>query len=140
MIWLMIGYMFLFIHRPYEVWDVFDSLRPELVYMLLTGLVWLVSPKRWVLNWHNAALLLLTLATFFCWQISPWSGHGDVTIDRWWKMLVFYLLLVTVVKDERQLRLLVTAFLVIMFLYLSHSLREYLGGRFVFRMGIARLI
>jgi O-antigen ligase len=140
MIWLMIGYMFIFIHRPYEVWTIFDSLRPELVYMLLTGLVWLITPKRWVLNWHNVALALLTLATFFCWQISPWSGHGDVTIDRWWKMLVFYLLLITVVKDEAQLRLLVTAFLVIMFLYLTHSLREYVGGRFVFRMGIARLI
>src|SRR5688572_4298238 len=44
------------------------------------------------------------------------------------------------VRDTRGLQLLVVAFLGVLALYMLHSLREYVGGRHVFRMGIARLV
>ena len=51
MVWLLIGYMFLFIHRPFEVWPALGDLRIELCYMLITGGVWLFTPgKRWPAN------------------------------------------------------------------------------------------
>jgi O-antigen ligase len=45
-----------------------------------------------------------------------------------------------VIHDERSWRRFLLAFLVIMSIYMAHSLREYVGGRHTFRMGIARLI
>ena len=51
MLWLLIGYMFLFIYRPFEVWPALGIFRIELIYMLLTGLVWAATPgKRWIAN------------------------------------------------------------------------------------------
>src|SRR5205085_6191929 len=52
----------------------------------------------------------------------------------------FYFLIVTTVHDEKGLKHLVVGFLAVMGLYLLHSLREYLGGRHTYRMGIARMI
>src|SRR5437868_7024156 len=51
MLWLLGGYMFLYIHRPFETWPVLGALQLERVYMLLTILVWMFQPgKRWFGN------------------------------------------------------------------------------------------
>ena len=41
MIWLLGGYMWLFIHRPFKVWPWLGELRVERVYMLVTIFYWL---------------------------------------------------------------------------------------------------
>src|SRR4029079_13009419 len=61
-------------------------------------------------------------------------------VEDWLKIIVFYCLLVTSVNDERSLKRMGVGFLSVMALYLTHSFREYLGGRHTYRMGIARLI
>jgi O-antigen ligase len=61
-------------------------------------------------------------------------------VEDWFKILVFFLLLTTTVEDEAGLRRLVVGFVLVMGLYQLHSLREYLGGRHTYRMGIARMI
>ena len=54
--WLLIGYMFLFIHRPFEVWPALGDLRVERVYMCATLAVWVLYPgKRWLSNPMHAA-------------------------------------------------------------------------------------
>src|SRR6476660_2928658 len=46
--WLLIGYMFLFIDRPFEVWQWLGDLHVERIYMLFTLAVGVVYPhKRW---------------------------------------------------------------------------------------------
>src|SRR5262249_11548965 len=60
--------------------------------------------------------------------------------ENYFKLLVFYVLIVLVVNDERMLKKLLLAFLVVMAIYLMHSLREYKAGRHTFRMGIPRMI
>ena len=56
--WLLIGYMFLFIHRPFEVWPALGEIRLELLYMLVTGIVWLAYPgKRWLANPFHAGVV-----------------------------------------------------------------------------------
>ena len=141
MVWLLIGYMFLFIHRPFEVWPVLGELRIELLYMVLTGTVWLVTPgKRWPSNALSVAILAFAAAMVICWLLSPWSEETYLTVDRYLKMLVFYVLLVTVVHDEKGLRRVALAFLVIMGGYMLHSLWEYHNGRHEYRMSIVRMV
>jgi hypothetical protein len=139
--WLLIGYMFLFIHRPFEIWPVLGDIRLELLYMLVTGMVWLAFPgKRWLSNPLHAGIIGFGAAMLLCWLASPWSGDTFETVDKWFKLLVFYLMLVTVVHDEASLRKVVLAVLVVMFLYMTHSLWEYRNGRHEFRMSIVRMI
>jgi O-antigen ligase len=139
--WVLIGYMFLFIHRPFEVWPVLADLHIERVYMACALLAALVcGGKKWIPNAQHFAYLAFALAVAVCWLASRWADKGQDIVENWFKIVVFYVLLVLVVHDENGLRHLLLGFLGIMALYMLHSLREYVGGRHVFRMGIARLI
>jgi O-antigen ligase len=138
---LLIGYMFLFIDRPFEVWPWLGDLRIERVYMLFTLGVWAIYPyKRWLPNPQHAAYGLFALAVGLCWLLSPWMTTSQPKVEDWFKVLVFYLLLVTTVHDEKGLQRMAIGFLAVMGLYLMHSFREYLGGRHTYRMGIARMV
>ena len=139
--WLLIGYMFLFIDRPFEVWPWLGDLHIERIYMLLTLAVWAVYPnKRWLPNAQHAAYAAFALAVAICWIGSPWAAQGQNVVEDWFKIVVFYFLLVTTIRDERGLKHIAVGFLAVMSLYLLHSFREYLGGRYTYRMGISRMI
>ena len=139
--WLLIGYMFLFIDRPFEVWPWLGDLHVERVYMLFTLAVWAIYPgKRWLPNPQHAAYAAFATAVLACWAISPWADKGQNIVEDWFKIVVFYVLLVTTVHDEDGLKQIAVGFLAVMGLYLLHSFREYLGGRFTYRMGISRMI
>jgi hypothetical protein len=143
MIYLLIGYMWLFVHRPFEVWPALAALRIERVYMLLTLAYWaLAARKRWVSNPLHAAYAAFSTAVILCWLASPWSDQerAQVAVENYLKQLVFYVLLVTTIQDEAGLKKICTGFLGIVGVYMAHSLREYLAGRHVYRMGIARMV
>lgn len=139
--WLLIGYMFLFIDRPFEVWPWLGDLHVERVYMLFTMGVWAVYPKkRFLPNPQHAAYVAFAVAVLFAWAVSPWNAYGQPVVEDWLKIVVFYGLLVTSVYDEEGLKRVAVGFLAVMGLYLLHSFREYLAGRHTYRMGIARMI
>jgi O-antigen ligase len=139
--WLLIGYMFLFIDRPFEVWPWLGDLHVERVYMLFTLAVWAVYPnKRFLPNPQHAAYFAFAMAVLLAWAMSPWAMQGQPVVEDWLKIVVFYVLLVTCIHDEEGLRQIVIGFICVMGAYLLHSFREYLGGRHTFRMGIARMI
>jgi hypothetical protein len=139
--WLLIGYMFLFIDRPFEVWPWLGDLHIERVYMLVTLAVWVVYPnKRWLPNLQHASYAAFATAVLACWAVSPWAAQGQNVVEDWFKIVVFYVLLVTTVHDEEGLKQVAVGFLVVMGLYLLHSFREFLGGRHTYRMGISRMI
>jgi len=139
--WLLIGYMFLFIDRPFEVWKWLGDLHIERVYMLFTLGVWVVYPqKRWLSNPQHAAYAAFAVAVLFAWAVSPWAAQGQPIVEDWLKIIVFYGLLVTCIHDEEGLKHMAVGFLTVMGLYLLHSFREFLGGRHTYRMGISRMI
>jgi O-antigen ligase len=139
--WLLIGYMFLFIDRPFEVWPWLGDLHVERVYMLFTLAAWAVYPnKRFLPNPQHAAYVAFGTAVLFAWVVSPWAAQGQPVVEDWLKIVVFYVLLVTCIHDEEGLKHMAGGFLAVMGLYLLHSFREYLGGRHTYRMGIARMI
>src|SRR5919198_6331418 len=141
MLWILIGYMFLFIHRPFEVWPFLGDLHVERIYMLGAMVAVALNPgKRWLPNWQHLAYAGFAAAVLLCWGASPFADAGEVTVENWFKVLVFYALLVVTVHDERGLRRILLGFLIVMALYMTHSLREYIGGRVSFRMGIYRML
>ena len=61
-------------------------------------------------------------------------------MENWLKIAVFYVLVVSTVRNEEQMQFLVVAFLVVMALYVGHSYREFLCGRHRYAMGVARMV
>jgi hypothetical protein len=143
MLWLLIGYMFLFIHRPFEVWPVLGTFHLERIYMLgmlLAALGW--PRKKWIPNRMHFAFAALALAVLVCWMASPWAGRpeSEHIVEDYFKIFVFYVLLILFVHDERDLQRLLKGFLTVMAIYLAHSLREYFNGRHSYQMSIVRMI
>jgi hypothetical protein len=82
--WLLIGYMLLFIHRPFEVWPWLGDLHVERIYMLFTIAAWAVYPnKRWLSNPQHAAYAAFALAVIVCWGMSPWAEQGQHVVEDW---------------------------------------------------------
>lgn len=139
MIWLLVGYMWLFVHRPFEVWPWIGTYHVERVYMIATILYWAIcADKRWLSCRSNVPVFLLAGTFLLASQISPYAGFTYV--EDWFKILVFYVLVITSIKSERELRILVVAFVCILALYEFHSLREFFCGRYKAEMGVKRMV
>jgi O-antigen ligase len=141
MIWLLGGYMWLFIHRPFEVWPVLGTLQIERVYMIGMLIAWLFSSKGWVPNRIHWVTAFFSSVLFLTWVLSPYMDQPLCagTIEDFFKVIVFYILVLTTVRDERSLKLLITLYLGAVSVYMAHSFREFLGGNYEYRMGIRRM-
>ncbi len=141
MIWMLCGYIWLFIHRPYEYWTSLGDLRIERVYMLCTMLVWLLYPnKRWVSNRLNSMLLFFTFAILACWLLSPFDTDlGERVWDDHYKIGILFIMLITTVHDEKQLKMVLGAYFVSIFLFQFHSFYEFQCGRIEYRMHLVRM-
>ena len=77
MVWLLIGYMWLFIHRPFEVWTWLARIHIERVYMIAVILCWLLmapaTPPPNRLHWRYLAFIIVMLAS---WLLSPYQDVG----------------------------------------------------------------
>lgn len=143
MIWMLGGYMWLFVHRPFEVWPALGDLQIERAYMVLMVVFWAVQPnKGWLTNRLHGALVFFTLVLTAAWMASPFmaaKGCMDA-VENYYKVIVFYVLVVTSVRDEAGLRKLILLFHAAVGLYMLHSLWEYHNGRCMWRMGISRMV
>ncbi|MCE9533194.1 MAG: O-antigen ligase family protein [Planctomycetes bacterium] len=138
--WLLVGYMFLFIHRPFEFWPLLGDIHLERLYIGAVFVVWLLQPKQWLPNAQHMAYAAFAFAVLLCWMMSPWAEQGEHVVEDWFKIVFFYCLMVTCVHDEKSLRQLALGFVIVMGVYMTHSFKEYLSGRHTYRMGIARMI
>jgi O-antigen ligase len=141
MLWLLGGYLWLFVHRPFEYYPLLGDLQLERGYMLLLLGCWVVTPnKAWQPNRLYAAFLAFTAALLFCWFASPYRDQCWDTVENYLKVTVFSFLLVTTVRDERGLRQILMMYLCAVGVYMVHSMLEFLHGRHEWRQGISRMI
>ncbi len=140
MIYLLIGYMWLYIHRPFEVWPWLGAMRIERVFMIMTIAYWLVAVRKALVpNRLNAAFLAFGGVMLLSSALGPYGGFLNGLVEDWLKVAVFFVLVITSVRDERDLRLLVAGFLGAMGLYVLHCCREYVCGRGEYMMGTWRM-
>ena len=92
MIWLLAGYMWLFIHRPFEIWPVLATCHIERVYVI-TIIFWLSSGQMIFagnrLHRYFAAFIVVMLAS---WLVSPYQEDGQGEVENYLKYAVFYVL------------------------------------------------
>lgn len=118
------------------------TFRVERVYMIITLIAWLtIAQKQLTENKINFAVVLFALAMTVSTVMSPYTNPFDSAVyQNWLKYLVFYVLVMTSVKSEKDLKILVTAYLLVFFIYMLHSYREFLNGRYDWAMGTKRMI
>src|SRR3954471_8695341 len=114
MIYLMLFYVYLSIHRPMEVWKPLGDLRPELVFFTLMTGAWAVAGKRVrcpALLWAIAGMAAAFVGS---WALSPWAEKAETVVKNYTLVVVFALILATAVRDERALYKVLTVFMVVM--------------------------
>ncbi len=141
MIWLLGFYMWMFIHRPFEYYPQLGAMQVERITMIFMIVAWLIWPyKVWTLNRLHVAHTILAAVILVSWVNSAYMDDNSYVIEAYFKVVVFYVLFVTTVRDEKDLRALVMAYLIAFGLYTSHSMLEYFNGRYTYRMGIRRMM
>jgi O-antigen ligase len=140
MLYLMLFYVYLCIHRPMEIWPALGDMRPELIYFIVLTACWLIAPKRLRSPGLMLAVVGMGSAFVVSLALSPWAEQAEQVVKNYTLVVVFALMIATAVRDERGLHKFVIMFLAVMTLYMLHSVWEYRMGRHTFRMGIVRLI
>lgn len=134
-------YMFLYIERPWESISYLQGIPMERVYAVAMIIVAFMCNRFKVTSsptnkWIYGFLLLHFILAPFAFKPSASIYQGI----EYAKMVVLYLLMLSIADDERALKILVKAFVFSMIIYMLHSLWEYHNGRHFFRMGIHRML
>ncbi len=141
---ILCGYLFIYIERPWEVWPWLAPYRIERIYMLVAIGTFAIL-TFWRKNHFRFGAHPLWVAIFLGlhYALAPFAFLPDAALDQgfeYFKMVVFYLLIIWCISNELELRRFVQAYIVIVGIYMLHSFREYLAGRHFYRMGITRMI
>jgi O-antigen ligase len=142
MIGIVVGYMILFLWRPFEIWPGLAPLRLELAYMLFALAATVARGVKTFRSPMHGAVIGFVAAVLASWLASPWRGSVDAwsTVEAWLKIVVFYLLVVLNVRTERDFYLLIIGFCFAVGMLMGHSLWEFHNGRHQFTMGIPRML
>ncbi len=131
----------MFVHRPFEVWPALGEWHMERVYMIFALCCWLASARKTIpknqLNWAIIALVAGVICSSVCSLVAPFPNPG---VENWLKVALLYFLIITTIGDEHDLKSILVAFVIIMAVYMGHSMREYFNGKGVFRMGTWRMV
>lgn len=135
------GYLFLLIERPWESISFLRGVPVQLPYALIMIVIAIISNKLIVIKSPTNKWVFGLLALHFF--ISPFAYKFEYALSQtieYSKIIIFYVLVLSAVEDEKDLNFIIKAYVVSMLLYVSHSVLEFYNGRHFYRMGITRMI
>jgi len=134
-------YIFLFIERPWESISYLEGIPIERAFAIAMIVVAFIHDKfRIVSSPTNKWVYGLLLLHFI---LAPFAFNPGDAVEQgieYAKIVVLYMLMLSVADDETSLKLLVKVFAFSMMFYALHSLWEYHNGRHDYKMGITRML
>lgn len=134
-------YIFLVIERPWESIRYLEGLQIERVYAILLIITAFLQHKFKIISSPTNKWVYGLLVLHFL--LAPFAFNPEFAVDQgieYAKMVVLYLLMLSVADDEESLKILVKAYVFSTMLYALHSLWEYHNGRHVYKMSISRMV
>lgn len=134
-------YIFLVIERPWESIRYLQDIPIEKTFAIALIIVAFFNQKLKIVGSPTNKWVYGLLAMHFI--LAPFAFNTGDAIDQgieYAKMVVLYVLMLSVAEDEQSLKLLIKAYVLSMMFYAAHSLWEYHNGRHVYRMGIVRMV
>ncbi|NTV50327.1 MAG: hypothetical protein HGB32_06340 [Geobacteraceae bacterium] len=134
-------YIFLVIERPWESVRYLEGWPIERVFAIVMIIVAYLNHRiKIVYSPTNKWVYGLLVMHFL---LAPFAYNTGYAIDQgieYGKMILLYMLMLSVIDDEESLKMLVKFFVFSMMFYVIHSLWEYHNGRQIYRMGISRMV
>lgn len=141
---LLVIYLWFLITTPYARFPVLTDIRFERV---IVALAWLAALVGGFVRFRAVKTTWL-VAAFFTWMcisyvLTPYPAIELVLAWRedYWKVILFYLLILFCTTRLRDVSAMLVAFAVVSGLYQLHSWLDFIrGGSYVYRQGIKRII
>lgn len=144
MLWGTLGYLFLFIFRPFEYWIWLEKYHVERVYiicLIIAIILWFLRGKHYVHHPITNAFLTFFLVICFSVIIAYRPEAAIREAEEYFKLIVLFFVIILTVKDENDFRFLILGFIAITSCYVGKSLWEFhFNDMHAYRMGIRRLI
>ena len=138
---VIIGYMFMAIFRPFEVWPELGAIRLELLYALvLIGSFCLVSKNNGIHSKLNGTLIIFFLLSFLSQFYSPYPWISKGHFGEYWKVFLIYVVFLYGIRTRAELEWSLLGYIGVLFVYEFYSLIEYGNGKHMYRMGIIRMV
>lgn len=134
-------YIFIFIERPWESIRYLQGIPIERTFAIAMILAAFFAGKLRIVSSPINKWVYSLLALHFI--LSPFAFRVEYAVDQgleYAKMVVLYLLMLSVVDDEYSLKTLINVYVFSMMFYMIHSLFEYHNGRHGYAMGITRML
>lgn len=134
-------YMFLVIERPWESIRYLEGIKIEFPYALLLIAAAVLHGRFYIKGVRTDKWVFALFGLHFL--LAPFAYIPKEAIDTgidYGKLVVLYILMLSVCDDELDLQALAKAFVISMMIYVLHSFWQYTNGRHVYRMGIVRMI
>lgn len=141
LVYMVCIYIFLVTERPWESIRYLNGIPIERVFAVLLIIAAFLQNKFKIIPSPTNKWVYSLLAMHFI--LAPFAFNTGFALEQgveYAKMVVLYLLILSVTNDEDTLKILVKAYIFSMMIYVGHSYIEYLNGRHVWRMGISRMV
>lgn len=134
-------YIFLVIERPWESIRYLQGWPIERTFAIALIIVAFINDKFRIVNSPANKWVYGLLAIHFI--LAPFAFNTGDAVDQgieYAKMVILYLLMLSVADNANSLKLLIKAYVFSTMFYVFHSINEFINGRHVWRMGISRMI
>lgn len=135
------GYIFLITDRPWESVSYLYGMRIQFVYAIFMIVVAGVTGRLFIKKARTNFWVFGLLVIHFL--FAPFSFSSAASMSQgfeYFKIVLLYTLMVSAVDDDADLRVLLRAYVLSVVFFSLHSLWEYHNGKFVYRMGIVRMV
>lgn len=134
-------YIFLFIERPWESISFLNGVPVERAFAIVLIVMAILKNKFRTVTSPTNVWVYGLLALHFV--LAPFAFMPGAAVDQgveYAKMVVLYILILAVVDNDEELNIIAKVYVFSMIFYVTHSLWEYSNGRYVWRMGIMRMV
>ncbi|MGE4423624.1 MAG: O-antigen ligase family protein [Pseudodesulfovibrio sp.] len=141
MLYLLAGSLFLLVVRPYEHFTFLGDLHVERFYLIIVLIAFALFPKKKIKM--DSILVLYFMYWAALWICSlfglDFENSYQLVFTYMTESIVFVMMIFTI-HDERGYVKIIELFSIITAIYVFLSLREFLGGRFHYAMGMSRMV
>ncbi|XXJ20941.1 O-antigen ligase family protein [Desulfovibrio caledoniensis] len=141
MLYLLAGSLFLLIVRPYEHFTFLGDLHIERFYLIIVLVAFAIFPRKKIkLDSIVVLFLLYFSALWICALFGIDFSNSYNAVYTYTTECIVFIMMIFAIHDERGYMKMIELMALITALYVFLSLREFLGGRFQYTMGMTRMI
>lgn len=141
---LIVVYLWIFVAEPQRRFEFLDAIHFERLIMAFGwAALFLTGRLRTRFSGITALVIVFYAWMLLSYVLSPYQNymHTDIWLSNYWKLIVFYFLVLFAINDLKDLTRIFKGFVIVLFVYQLHSWFDFAnGGSYVYQQGVKRIV